>query len=125
MNIEYVDWGVANHYGDVIEVNRKLKQYPELHIFVLEHEAKHTDSKRFNIEDLEVDVKDVFTFKETKIVWKLIWFMIKTPKTWVQLSPFYLRKKKLYVDAYRIIIYLIFFAIIYFLIILWRIANAY
>lgn len=87
--IRFVDWGVANNFNDYIEIHKELPNYPDLYEPILNHEKKHS-RKPFSLYDL------VHDFKRTKGVnrFKLWKFMIKRPKTWVQILPFYYRKDK-------------------------------
>jgi|LSQX01.3.fsa_nt_gb hypothetical protein len=45
-----VDYGIASHYGDLIEINRKLDYYPELKQSIIHHEQRHTPG-RYSIKD--------------------------------------------------------------------------
>jgi hypothetical protein len=57
MNIEYVNHSLGNNFGDTIELNKHLKDYPKLHRQILNHELKHTN-KRFTKQDLILDLTD-------------------------------------------------------------------
>ena len=98
MEIRLVDHGVANNFGDYIEINRELKKFPELYKSVLKHELKHT-KKPFSLAEFLMEFKD-FT-------WERFWFSIKRPKTWTQALPFYIKNKKLVYDLQLIFLYLI------------------
>ena len=39
--IKYVSYGTANRFEGHIEIHEKLKLYPNLHDFIVEHELKH------------------------------------------------------------------------------------
>lgn len=104
MKIEYVNWGIANNFGDLIELHKDLKKYPKLHQAVLSHELRHTEGYSYQ------DIKNDF-LKESGIdIGDLLKFAITRPKTWVQLLPLYYStiKKEWSLD----INYLIFYAFI-------------
>jgi len=107
MEVEYVDWGLANNFGTHIELNKNLKQYPKLHYKILRHELRHTN-KPFSKQDLKND------FLETKVSSvELIKFMIKNPKSMIQILPFYWTKRYgLVYDINLILTYLIIVFII-------------
>lgn len=97
MEIRLVNYGIANNFGDYIEINKELKKFPELYNSVLEHELKHT-KKHFSIGEFLMEFKD--------INWNLFWFSIKRPKTWTQVLPIYIKNKKLVYDLQLILFYL-------------------
>ena len=100
MEIRFVDYGIANNFGDYIEINRELKKFPELYKSVLEHELKHT-KKPFSLADFLVDIK------ENKIpTIQLLKFMVSRPETWIQFLPVYIKNKKLIYDFNLIVLYL-------------------
>lgn len=98
MKIKLVDHGIANNFGDVIEINKELKKFPDLYQSVLEHELKHT-KKLFSFSEFFMEFKN--------INWGLFLFSIKRPKTWMQVLPFYIKNKKLVYDLQLILFYLI------------------
>jgi hypothetical protein len=88
VEVRYVDIGLANNFGDYIEINEHLKGYPELHDAILDHELQHTD-KVFSKEDFLLDLAP------SKVdYWKLFKFMVIYPKTFLQFAPFYYQKDK-------------------------------
>jgi hypothetical protein len=82
-----VDTGLGNRFSDVIEINKNLKNYPQLHDVVLKHELSHTD-QAFTIKDLKLDLG-----KSEVNSLDMLKFMIKYPKSFTQLLPFYYSKK--------------------------------
>jgi len=100
MEIKLVDYGVANNFGDCIEINKELKQFPKLYKSILTHELEHTQ-KPFSLFDLKIDIKNKISTIE------LIKFMITRPKTWTQALPIYIKNRKLIYDFNLIILYLI------------------
>jgi len=89
MKIEYVKWGLASNFGDVIELNENLRHYPELLNPILAHELGHTD-KPFTMQDLMLDITSTHDINQKK----LIKFMIKHPKSLTQLLPIYFSKSR-------------------------------
>jgi len=89
VEIKYVEWGLANRFNDVIEVNVHLKGYPELLKPILEHELSHTEKQGFNKEDFLLDLSPSRTN-----YWKLFKFMVIYPKTFLQFAPCYFQKKE-------------------------------
>ena len=89
MKITEVDWGVANNFGDEIEVNRHLKEYPKLYIPIMRHEFAH-DNSVFSWKELKHDLVTDNKLNQ----WDLLKFMIHHPKTFTQLSPIYYSKKR-------------------------------
>lgn len=88
MRIEYVKSGIANNFGDVIELHEGLKEYPELERALLDHERKHTNNPRFNSVDFAHDMMP------TKIKHlQLLKFMIKNPSSFSQFLPIYYTKR--------------------------------
>jgi len=101
MKIRYVDYGVANNFGDYIEINKELKKYPKLYNTILEHERSHT-KKPFSLQDLKLDL-----FNKTPTL-TLLKFCFKNPSTWIQFLPIYYKKGKIIYDINLILIYLFF-----------------
>jgi len=103
MKIKYVDYGLANNFGNSIEINKNLKNYPDLLKPILKHELAHTD-KLFSFKDFKLDFyedNEINTFDMLK-------FMFKYPKSLTQIFPFYWTKKKGFVyDLNLIVMYLI------------------
>lgn len=70
-SVRLVDWGVGYSQGDledgVVEINRKLLQYPELYDLVLEHELKHLASPGF-WGTVRIDLADLFDFKKQRLL---------------------------------------------------------
>lgn len=99
MEIEYVNHGIGNRFGELIELNEELKKYPELHKAILNHEIRHTDKPGFNRKDLMIDLT------ETKVdKYALLKFMIKNPKSFSQFLPCYWTKKHGFVYDLNIIV---------------------
>lgn len=102
LKIVYSDSGLANFYGDHIEINKKLKYDKFLRDYVVKHELKHT--KEF---DLGYELFDGFKLlNKPKILLKLLHFYITTPSTWSDLFPIQFKNKQIIYDLNLIILYL-------------------
>lgn len=104
--IRLVNHGVANHFGNYIEINSELMEYPELYDYVLKHEINHT-SKSFSLEDLKNEFKVNYG-----MVFKLFKFVLVRPRLWYEFLPIYRRKKVWNIDFVLIALYLISFSTI-------------
>jgi len=93
--IRFVKWGLANRFSyedyDEIELHYKLPEYPKLYKNILLHELQH-ESGNFKFKDLKHDIKD--GLKKSG----LTRFMFRNPSTLIQLSPFWIKERKLIVD---------------------------
>ena len=100
LEVKYVDYGIANNFGTHIEMNKHLKDYPDLHEAILKHEMGHTD-RIFTKQDLIADLKPLRIKKRI-----LFRFMIRHPKALFQFLPIYITKKHgLVYDINLILIY--------------------
>ena len=88
MEVKYVDHGIGNNFGDVIELNEKLKDYPKLHKAILAHELEHT-KKPFSKDDLLLDLNENRIDKL-----ELLYFILKNPRALSQLLPVYYTKNR-------------------------------
>lgn len=100
MEVKYINSAIANNFGTHIELNRHLKEFPELHHAILEHELSHTDKQGFTREDLVVDLKptNVNNFQ-------LLKFIFKHPLSLTQFSPITYRNGTLFYDINSLIIW--------------------
>lgn len=111
MKIIEVNWGIANRFQDgTIEINKHLKEDPELYKSILRHELDHDDST-FSWKDFK---HDLYTPHNKKInQWNIMRFVIRHPKALTQLLPIYYSKKRGFVlDLNFTILYLFLFGII-------------
>lgn len=107
IEIRFVDFGLANNFGDFIELHRDLRNYPNLMLAILWHEIKHEEGE-WNLKDLAHDL----TPNEGLKAWDVWKFMIKRPKTWIQMLPiYYQRDKGIVIDKSRIFIYSFLFIV--------------
>lgn len=100
MELEYSGWGLANRFGNKIVLNKNLKKYPKLHNTILQHELDHKNK------GIKHNLSHDFDSLGEMWLEKTI-FMIKHPKSFVQLSPIYFYKKRPYFDLSLIIVYII------------------
>ena len=103
--IRYVDWGLANNFGDYIELNKELKNDWRLREYVLAHELGH--KKGFDL---------AHEFKWNKNLPRLIKFVLINPKTWIDLLPIQYKNKTFIYDINIGIMYIIIIVLILFLI---------
>lgn len=96
--IKYVKYAVANTFSDgTIELHKDLKKYPKLHNKILAHELKHNVGR-----NTKEDLKNDFT---TFYGLDLFLFMIKRPRTWIQISPILFANGKWHLDINLFIAY--------------------
>jgi hypothetical protein len=92
--IKFVNLGIANRFEfedhSLIEMNKRLKMYPELFNAVLMHELGHDDST--TMEDFKHDMKS-----KTPGLFR---FMSRHLSAWTQILPFYwdIKRNKLVYD---------------------------
>lgn len=108
MEIRETDFGIANNYGSHIEINRHLKaENPKLYQAILNHELAHSDEKGFSKDDFVLDVG------EHKIsTWQLAKFMIRHPKSFMQLAPLYKKDGVWFYDINMIIFWFVLSVVI-------------
>ena len=100
MEIRYVDRSLGNNFGSFIELNEHLKEYPQLHTQILNHELKHSSIKGFTKQDFVADMNS------TKIDYKQLFkFMLKYPKSLWQFVPFYIQKGQFVYDINMCIVW--------------------
>jgi hypothetical protein len=94
--ITYVSHGIANNFGEVIEVNKELLKYPSLYKAVLHHEFLHNDNQRNDF------ITDLGEYKVSNV--ELLNFMIRNPRSFSQFLPFYWHKTYGFVYDWSVII---------------------
>lgn len=100
LEVRYSDWGLGNNFGDYIVLNSNLKKYPSLHQSILDHELSHTNIKGFTKKDLVIDIGESNVSN-----WELLKFMIKHPKSLVQLFPIYKNEKTIFYDVNMLLVW--------------------
>ncbi len=108
MPIVYTKWNLANRFNDCIELNENLKKYPKLHAAILHHEIEHTN-KPFSVRDVKNDLAPLKKINQMDVVR----FMLKNPKSFTQLLPFYYTKKRGFIyDLNMIVTYSVLILIV-------------
>lgn len=103
MKIVYSKYGLANNYGDHIEINKHLKNKKELRDYIIKHELGHKDNF-----DLTYEFKNI----KLLIVLKLFLFCLAHPSTLTDFSPVEIKDKQLYFDLNKTILYFIFVVVV-------------
>lgn len=99
MDIQEVDFGIANTYSDRIEINKHLIEFPVLREKIIKHELEHSRESKF-LKQREIDFKTEIKFMD------LFPFIKKYPKYFFQqYSPIIYRNKTLYLEWSLIILY--------------------
>jgi hypothetical protein len=111
MILEWVGWGLAWRVGDVVYVFRGLRKSPGLLRRIVKHEAGHLPG-RWRLGDLRYDM-------ESPVDWEGIMFMLRHPRTWVQLSPFIRLGGKWFFERSVAVIWLLAFFIVLFCVVYW------
>lgn len=95
MKVLYCNKGIANFYGDYIEINKKFKYNKPLRDYVIKHELGH--KKEFDLPH------------EFKIDWKimpsLLFFVLTTPSMWWDFLPVQRKEKRIVYDLNLLILY--------------------
>ncbi len=103
MEIIEVNHSIANRFPNHIEINENLKNYPKLLKPILEHELAHTD-QAFTWHDFKLD----FISRTGVNYFDLFKFMLKHPKSFLQLSPVIKSNGKFIFDINLFIMYSLF-----------------
>ena len=98
-----VNHGIANNFGTYVEINKNLRKYPHLLNPILQHEFSHKGGGA-SMDDFKLD----FIMTQTIHYKDMLKFMIKHPRSFTQLLPFYWSKTKGFVyDFNLMVMYLI------------------
>lgn len=108
MEIREVSYGIANNFGEYIEINKHLKvEEPKLYYAILDHELSHTNKKGFTKEDFLIDIGP------SKVnYFKLIVFMVRHPKSLTQFLPVYYQKKEIVYDINMLIAWVVMLSLV-------------
>jgi len=98
MKIDYVDWGIASRFDNVIVMNKKLAIYKKYCLDVFNHELRHKN--KLTKEDLAMDAF------EGSILTNLS-FCLRHPKGLTQFIPFGKYNNKPFIDLNLILVYII------------------
>lgn len=103
IKIRYAKYGLANFFGNYIEINEKLKYDKALRDYIVKHELGHSVNFDLGYEFLD----GLKMFKTPKMSGKLLWFYITTPTAWTDLLPIQIKKKAIIYDVNLSILYAI------------------
>lgn len=78
-----VDYGLASRYGNVVEINKKLDNFPKLKQKIIDHELGHTKNKSYGIKDFKND----FMSKDSTF-WQQIKFCLDNKESFINYMPF-------------------------------------
>lgn len=94
-----VNHGIANNFGNHIEINKHLRNYPHLLNPILEHEFSHT-KKPVSWEDFKLDflTTNSIPYKD------LFFFMVKHPRSFTQFLPLYWTHKKGFIFDFNLMV---------------------
>lgn len=97
MKVIYCEKGLANFYGDHIEINRAFSKNKKLRDYVVKHELGH--STKFDLaHEFKID---------WKIIPSLVLFVFKNKSTWIDFAPIQKRGKEYIVDMNMLILYVV------------------
>lgn len=82
LKIKVINHGIACRIGDIIYINKKLKDYPQLFYAILDHEKKHTSG--FSLKDITLDLRNEEIAPFKKEYYK---FIIQNPSSLTELLP--------------------------------------
>jgi hypothetical protein len=103
--IIYNSWGIGYYDGKDIYINKLIKEYPEIHNYVLEHEKKHVGEKG------SVSIFDLQSILTGNTM--LSQFVRKHPKLFFQqICPLWIEDKELNVNWFLIYFWLFILLII-------------
>lgn len=108
IKVIYKKFGLANFYGDVIEINEKLKYNKPLRDYIVKHELGHKLKFDLNYEFLD----GISLLRKPNIAFSLLYLILTTPKIWVDFLPIQIRNKQIVYDLNLSLLYLIMFVII-------------
>lgn len=95
IKVIYSNTGIANYFGDYIEINKRLKQDKFLRDYIIKHELGHSD---------KFDIKHDIGINPFVFV-RLMKFIIKNPSTWIDFLPIQFKHKKIVFDLNVTILY--------------------
>jgi len=101
IKVKYAKYGLANFFGDYIEINKNLKHNKKLRDYVVKHELKHSSNFDLGYEIYE----GIKLLNNPSFALSLITFYLKNPNTWTDLLPIQIRNKKIIYDLNLIILY--------------------
>lgn len=105
-----INHGIASRCGDIITINKKLKEYPKLEQAIIDHEMTH--SSEYKLKDLSME----FSIPQLK-GYKLQYykFILTHPSSWTEYLPITIENKKLRISPSILIFWLGSIALFYIL----------
>jgi hypothetical protein len=108
IKVIYKKFGLANNFGNYIEIHEKLKYNKPLRDYVVKHELGH--KKHF---DLNYDFSDGLSLlKKPDIAFSLLYLYLTTPSMWVDFLPIQYRNKQIIYDVNLTLLYLILLSLV-------------
>lgn len=101
LKVRYAKHGLANFFGEYIEINENLKYNKRLRDYVVKHELRHSSDFDLGYEIAE----GIKLFNNLSLTFSLIAFYLKNPTTWIDLLPIQIRNRKIIYDLNLIIFY--------------------
>lgn len=100
--IRYVGFGMASVLDDEIIMHRDLldDRWEPLRIWLLHHETQHMEGP-YSWQDVKHDVRDTL-FKPIEVSKAYLRFFVTHPSAWIQVSPFWIYKGKMWTDFNRL-----------------------
>ncbi len=83
IQIKQINYGIACRIGNIIYINKKLKNYPELYNAILRHEKAHTSG--FSWKDIILDINNPHLKGLKRQYYS---FILKNPSSLVEFLPF-------------------------------------
>jgi hypothetical protein len=103
VKVIYSKRGIANFYGDYIEINENLRKHKKLRDYIVKHELGHSE---------KFDLWHEFKSMDLKMMPSLISFIIKNPSTWNDIFPIQYNQGHIIYDVNLLILYLTKFCLI-------------
>ncbi|HDK42512.1 MAG TPA: hypothetical protein ENG87_03975 [Candidatus Pacearchaeota archaeon] len=102
MQVREINHGVACRIGNVIYLNKNLKNYPKLRKAILRHEKEHTSGYEFK--DVSIDLKGTH-LKSVKTDYYR--FIVSYPKSFTNFAPFWIYENKFVIDPIMCVLWAI------------------
>jgi len=107
VKIKLIDYGIASRIGNIVYINKELKNYPKLYNSILRHEKAH--SSGFDIRDILLDINGKYLREVKKEYWK---FVFRNPNSWIQFAPIASYEGKIVYDPVMIFVWISFIILI-------------
>lgn len=101
IKLKYVNFGIASRQNNIIFINQALKQYPDLHKAILEHEKAHSSGLTW--QDLTMDLKNSHLKGLKRQYYQ---FILKNPKSLIEFMPLWVYEGNLVMNPLLSALYL-------------------